>query len=112
MTTASAALPRTGGSPGGGAPRRTPAPAPGPDERIAHVVAEALGSARTVLDSDSLPGLGGDRLPFGDQSFDAATMLCNAPRVPDALTRLRELRRVTRGPVVVLAVDPSRVRGF
>ncbi|MCM1948066.1 MULTISPECIES: SAM-dependent methyltransferase [Streptomyces] len=112
MTTASAALPRTGGSPGGGAPRRTPAPAPGPDERIAHVVAEALGSARTVLDSDSLPGLGGARLPFGDQSFDAATMLCNAPRVSDALTRLRELRRVTRGPVVVLAVDPSRVRGF
>ncbi|MFD9247832.1 SAM-dependent methyltransferase [Streptomyces sp. NPDC059556] len=106
MTTVSAARHRTDGSPRGGTPR------PGPDERIAHAVAEAVGSARTVLDSDSLPGLGGARLPFGDGRFDAAMILCHAPRASDALSRLRELRRVTQGPVVVLATDPSRVRGF
>ncbi|MFJ7986235.1 SAM-dependent methyltransferase [Streptomyces sp. NPDC096351] len=106
MTTVSAARHRAGGSPRGGTPR------PGPDERIAQVVAEALGSARTVLDPDALPGLGTTRLPFGDGRFDAAMMLCNAPGVSDALSRLGELRRVTRGPVVVLATDPSLVRSF
>ncbi|MFD5766951.1 SAM-dependent methyltransferase [Streptomyces sp. NPDC127049] len=106
MTTVSAARHHLHGSPGGGTFR------PGPDERIAHVVAEALGPARTVLDSDSLPGPGTSRLPFGDGTFDAAMMLCNARRVSDTLSRLRELRRVTRGPVVLLAADPARVRGF
>ncbi|MFB7236028.1 SAM-dependent methyltransferase [Streptomyces sp. NPDC056269] len=106
MTTVSAARHRTGAFPRGGTHR------PGPDERIAQVVAEALGCARTVLDADSLPDLGTTRLPFGDGRFDAAMMLCSAPRVSEALSRLRELRRVTRGPVVVLATDPSRVRGF
>ncbi|MFF8413572.1 SAM-dependent methyltransferase [Streptomyces omiyaensis] len=125
MTTASAAHHHpTGGSLRDGTPGSVPGhgygPGPdsgpglgsGPDERIAHVVAEALGSARTVLDADSLFCPGTSRLPFGDGRFDAAMMLCNAPRVFDVLSRLRELRRVTRGPVVVLATDPSRVRGF
>ncbi|MGW4054818.1 SAM-dependent methyltransferase [Streptomyces sp. NPDC004779] len=106
MTTVSAARHPRDGSTSGGMSR------PGPDERIAHVVAEALGPARTVLDSDSLPGPGTTRLPFGDGTFDASMMLCNARRVSDTLSRLRELRRVTRGPVVLLATDPARVRGF
>ncbi|MEU8760113.1 SAM-dependent methyltransferase [Streptomyces sp. NPDC048659] len=90
-----------------GAPSRS-----SPDERIARLVAEALGPARTVLDAGSLPDPDAARLPFGDGDFDAAMMLCNAPYVPDPVPRLRELRRVTRGPVVLLAPDPSRVRGF
>ena len=44
-------------------------------------------------------------LPFADGSFDAAMALLTVHHWPDAHAGLRELRRVTTGPIVVLTFD-------
>ncbi|QEU83298.1 class I SAM-dependent methyltransferase [Streptomyces subrutilus] len=51
-------------------------------------------------------------LPFADGEFDGAMTLFSVHQWSDVETGLRELRRVTRGPVVVLTCDPDRVRNF
>ncbi|KUL38407.1 ubiquinone biosynthesis protein [Streptomyces sp. NRRL F-4489] len=53
-----------------------------------------------------------ERLPFPDASFDAAMTTFSVHQWPDPAAGLRELRRVTRGPVAVLTCDPDRVRDF
>ncbi len=45
------------------------------------------------------------KLPVDDQSFDAAMALVTVHQWPDAAQGLRELRRVTRGTIVVLTFD-------
>ncbi len=114
-----------------------------PDERIAQVIAEALGGARTVLNVGAGTGsyetaahtitavepspamrvrrpaglataidAVAEDLPFSDGQFDAAMTLFSVHQWSDAEAGLREMRRVTRGPVVVLTCDPARVRDF
>ncbi|MGW1736540.1 class I SAM-dependent methyltransferase [Streptomyces sp. NPDC001999] len=51
-------------------------------------------------------------LPFPDGHFDASMTLFSVHQWSDATAGLREMRRVTRGPVVVLTCDPARVRDF
>ncbi|MFD7630300.1 class I SAM-dependent methyltransferase [Streptomyces sp. NPDC059851] len=51
-------------------------------------------------------------LPFADGEFDAAMTLFSVHQWSDVRAGLREVRRVTRGPVVVLTCDPARVRDF
>ncbi|MFI8876725.1 class I SAM-dependent methyltransferase [Streptomyces sp. NPDC055243] len=51
-------------------------------------------------------------LPFADGQFDAATALFSVHQWSDLEAGLREMRRVTRGPVAVLTCDPARVRDF
>lgn len=46
-------------------------------------------------------------LPFDDQSFDAAMAILTIHHWPDKAAGLREMRRVTRGPIVLLTFDPS-----
>lgn len=46
-----------------------------------------------------------ERLPFDDDSFDAAMAAITVHQWADAERGLRELRRVSRGPVVVLTFD-------
>lgn len=53
-----------------------------------------------------------EQLPFGDDAFDAAMTTFSVHQWPDLAAGLRELRRVARGPVVVLTCDPDRVRDF
>jgi SAM-dependent methyltransferase len=48
-----------------------------------------------------------DRLPFADRSFDAAMALLTVHHWPDKAAGLAELRRVTRGPIVLLTHDPA-----
>ncbi|MET9361165.1 methyltransferase domain-containing protein [Streptomyces sp. NPDC006632] len=114
-----------------------------PDERIARVIARALGDARSVLnvgagtgayesethDTTAVePSLAlraqrpaqlataidavAEDLPFDDGQFDAAMTLFSVHQWSDAAAGLREMRRVTRGPVAVLTRDPARVRNF
>jgi SAM-dependent methyltransferase len=52
-----------------------------------------------------------ERLPFGDQSFDASMAVLTVHHWSDKAKGLAEMRRVTRGPVVVLTYDSS-FRGF
>lgn len=49
-----------------------------------------------------------DDLPFEDKAFDASMAILTVHHWPDKEAGLRELRRVTRGQIVLLTFDPSR----
>ena len=94
-----------------------------PEPAFARAVAKALGDARTVLDIGAGAGSPSyaptDRdvtavepageLPFADDTFDAAMTTFSLPEWHDLERVLAEVRRVTRGPVVVLTYDPDRI---
>jgi len=48
-----------------------------------------------------------EALPFADDSFDAAMSTFSIHQWGDLAEGLRELRRVTRGPIVLLSCDPA-----
>lgn len=52
-----------------------------------------------------------EELPFGDDSFDASMAVLTVHHWSDKAKGLAEMRRVTRGRVVVLTYDPA-FRGF
>lgn len=109
-----------------------------PDPRIARFIADALGSAETVLNVGAGTGsyepadrvvtaiepsiemirkrapdaakaiqASADDLPFPDKSFDAAMAILTIHHWPDKAAGLREMRRATRGPIVLLTFDPA-----
>lgn len=47
------------------------------------------------------------RLPFADKAFDAAMAILTVHHWPDQQAGLSEVRRVTRGPIVLLTFDPA-----
>ena len=51
-------------------------------------------------------------LPFADDSFDATMSTFSVHQWSDLNAGLREVRRITRGPVVVLTCDPDLLRQF
>jgi Methyltransferase domain len=53
-----------------------------------------------------------ENLPFADDAFDAAMTTFSVHQWSDLKAGLREMRRVTRGPVLVLTCDPQLVRDF
>ncbi|MGE0230792.1 MAG: class I SAM-dependent methyltransferase [Flavobacteriaceae bacterium] len=46
-------------------------------------------------------------LPFEDASFDASMAILTIHHWPDKEAGLREMRRVTRGPIILLTFDPA-----
>jgi SAM-dependent methyltransferase len=48
-----------------------------------------------------------DDLPFEDKSFDASMAILTIHHWPDKAAGLREMRRVTRGRIVLLTFDPA-----
>lgn len=48
-----------------------------------------------------------DHLPFDDKSFEASMAILTIHHWPDKAAGLREMRRVTRGRIVLLTFDPS-----
>src|SRR5262249_16295768 len=53
-----------------------------------------------------------EQLPFPDKSFDAAMGTFTVHQWLDVAAGLREVRRVTRGPVVLLTCDPELLRTY
>jgi SAM-dependent methyltransferase len=53
-----------------------------------------------------------EHLPFDDGVFDAAMATFSVHQWPDLEAGLTEVRRVTRGPIVVLTADPARLTQF
>ena len=53
-----------------------------------------------------------EQLPFADASFDAAMTTFSIHQWPDLAAGLREMRRVTLGPIVILTCDPDRLDRF
>lgn len=109
-----------------------------PDQRIARIIENALGSAEKVLNVGAGTGsyeptnrsliavdpsremirkrsptaaraiqASADDLPFDDKNFDASMAILTIHHWQDKEARLREMRRVTRGRIVLLTFDPS-----
>jgi SAM-dependent methyltransferase len=108
-----------------------------PDSRIARVVHDALGAARSVLNvgagtgsyeptdrvvtalepsaemirqrqpesATAYQGIAED-MPFADDQFDAAMAVLTVHHWSDLEAGLREMRRVSRGRLVILTFDP------
>ena len=55
---------------------------------------------------------GAEDLPFEDESFDASMAVLTVHHWADKAKGLREMRRVTRGPVVLLTFDPLHRGGW
>ena len=53
-----------------------------------------------------------EALPFPDRSFDAAMASVTVHQWQDLEAGLAEMRRVTRGPVVVFVADPERMHDY
>lgn len=53
-----------------------------------------------------------EELPFADRHFDASMATFTIHQWHDLTAGLREMRRVTRGPLVVLTCDPNEVQNF
>lgn len=53
-----------------------------------------------------------ERLPFPDRHVDAAMATSTVHQWADLAAGIGELRRVTRGPIVLLVSDPDRLHGF
>jgi len=73
-----------------------------------HVLAiEPAAAMRAQRPAHLTPAVDGvaERLPVDDQSFDAAMALVTVHQWPDVGRGLAELRRVTRGPIVLLTFD-------
>jgi len=75
-------------------------------EPSASMRAQRAAGLATAIDATA------ESLPFADGSFDAAMTTFSVHQWGDLRTGLREIRRVTRGPVVILTGDPDRLRRF
>jgi SAM-dependent methyltransferase len=53
-----------------------------------------------------------ERLPFADQSFDASMTTFSIHQWQNLSAGLTEMRRVTRGPVLILSCDPAALDRF
>ncbi|MCD6066199.1 MAG: methyltransferase protein [Bacteroidetes bacterium] len=53
-----------------------------------------------------------DNLPFDDNTFDASMAMVTVHHWPDMDKGLKELRRVTKGQVVIMTFDPNELDNF
>ena len=53
-----------------------------------------------------------DHLPFDDGAFDASMAMVTIHHWPDIQAGLKEMRRVTKGPVVIMTFDPDALNDF
>ena len=53
-----------------------------------------------------------DNLPFDDSVFDASMALVTVHHWPDLNAGLKELRRVTKGEVIIMTFDPNELDNF
>lgn len=82
------------------------------DREVTAVEPSAAMRAQRPADLPSAVDATAERLPFGDDSFDASMATFSIHQWRDVGAGLREMRRVTRGPIVILTCDPTRVEEF
>ncbi|MBG02968.1 MAG: SAM-dependent methyltransferase [Rhodospirillaceae bacterium] len=83
-----------------------------PEDRIVTAVEPSaeMNRQRRRPAAEVVQGVAED-LPFEDNAFDASMAILTIHHWTDQSQGLREMRRVTRGPVVIFTFDPS-ARGF
>ena len=75
-------------------------------EPSASMRAQRPASLTTAIDATA------ESLPFPDDAFDAAMTTFSVHQWGDLAAGLAEVRRVTRGPIVILTCDPDLVHRF
>jgi SAM-dependent methyltransferase len=83
-----------------------------PDREVTAVEPSATMRAQRPEDTPEAIDARAEDLPFDDGSMDAATAILTVHHWADPAKGLRELRRVARGPVVVLTFDPHESGSF
>lgn len=75
---------------------------------------EPAAEMRARRTSDAVPALRGtsDELPFDDNAVDACMSILSVHHWTHLERGLREMRRVARGPVVILSFDREALRGW
>ena len=85
------------------------------EPRDRHVIAiEPAAAMRAQRGPDRAPAIAGvaEALPLDDQSVDASMAMMTVHQWPDLAKGLAELRRVTRGPIVIMTADGEALGGF
>ena len=80
-------------------------------EVVAVEPSESMRSQRPSHLSEAIDATA-EKLPFEDDSFDAALTTFSVHQWPDLEAGLAEMRRVTKGPIVVLTCDPDLLDRF
>lgn len=75
-------------------------------EPSAEMIRQRPASAAPVVQAPA------EALPFPEKSFDAAMAVLTVHHWADKAAGLREMRRVARGPVVILTFDPAHRGGW
>lgn len=75
---------------------------------------EPSATMRSQRPAELVPAIDGraESLPFADGAFDAAMTTFSVHQWSDLKAGLREMRRVTSGPVIVLSCAPELVQNF
>jgi SAM-dependent methyltransferase len=75
---------------------------------------EPAADMRAKRPVSAVPAIAGtaDAIPFDDNSVDACMSVLSVHHWRDLEAGLREMRRVTRGPVVIMTFDPGALRGW
>lgn len=75
---------------------------------------EPSASMRAQRPATLAPAIDGvaETLPFADKSFDAGMAIFTIHQWKNVAAGLREMRRVTRGPIVLMSCLPERVEDF
>jgi SAM-dependent methyltransferase len=81
------------------------------DRQVTAVEPSASMRAQRPVDRPAIDAVA-ERLPFPDASFDAAMALLTVHQWADLDRGLGELRRVSRGPVLILTFDPDALDRF
>ena len=79
------------------------------DREITAVEPSATMRAQRPLDLPAAIDAVAEDLPFADQSFDAAMATFTVHQWGNLEQGINELKRVTRGPIVIMAADPTRL---
>lgn len=84
-----------------------------PPDRVVTAIepSESMRAQRPSALSPAIDAVAED-LPFADRSFDAAMTTFSIHQWSDLAAGLRELRRVTVGPIVIMTCDPDRLDRF
>ncbi|WP_375492712.1 class I SAM-dependent methyltransferase [uncultured Jatrophihabitans sp.] len=84
-----------------------------PDDReVTAVEPSAAMRAQRPADREPAVDAVAESLPFADDTFDAAMATITIHQWPDLDSGLRELRRVSRGPVVIMTFDGEVLAQF
>ncbi|MGV3697975.1 class I SAM-dependent methyltransferase [Flavobacterium sp.] len=85
-----------------------------PSDRYVIAVEPSSEMRQQRLNNNKMPAINakGDNLPFDDNSFDATMAMITIHHWPDIPKGLKELRRVTKGSVVIMTFDPSALDKF